>query len=146
MTAKDYFEEMKAKMQAIDFLVRRIREAEDDLTAIGGFDYTKPVVQSSPKNVMEEKVIELEDLLAELVAQKKQYQREYFKMERRLMQLSNAKFGQVIRLRFFGKKNRIALWGWVAEEMGYSEIRVKELYRDAMKEFEERFLQFDKTG
>lgn len=140
MTAKEYFEEIKSKQQAIDLLSRQIREAEDDLTAIGGFDYTKPVVQSSPKNVMEEKVIELEDLLAELVAQKKQYQREYFKMERRLMQLSNAKFGQVIRLRFFGKKNRIALWGWVAEEMGYSEIRVKELYRDAMREFEERFL------
>lgn len=140
MTAKEYFEEIKAKRQAIEFLTRRIQEAEADLTAVGGFDYAKPVVQHSPKNPMEEKVIELADMLEELVQNKKQYQRECFEMERRLTQLSQASFGQVIRLRFFGKKDRIALWGWVAVEMGYSEDWVKHLFKDAMAEFEERFL------
>lgn len=140
MTAKEYFEEIKSKQQAIDLLSRRIREAEADLTAIGGFDYSKPVVQSSPKNAMEEKVVALEDMLADLVQAKKEYQEDYFKMERMLTQLSQASFGQVIRLRFFGKRDRIALWGWVAEEMGYSEDWTKHLFRGAMAEFEKRFL------
>ena len=141
MTAKEYFEEIKSKQQAIDLLSRRIREAEADLTAIGGFDYSKPVVQSSPKNAMEEKVVALEDMLADLVRTKKEYQEDYFKMERMLTQLSQASFGQVIRLRFFGRKDHIALWGWVADEMGYSEDWVKHLFKDAMTEFEKRFLQ-----
>ena len=140
MTAKEYFEEIKAKMQALDFLTRRIKEAEDALTAIGGFDYSKDRVQTTPKNTMEDKIIQLEDMLSDLVDQKHEYQKAYFEMERRLTQLSQASFAQVIRLRFFGKRDRIALWGWVAEEMGYSEDWTKHLFRDAMAEFEKRFL------
>lgn len=141
MTAKEYFENIKCKAQAIDTMEIRLKELEWDMTAVGGFDYDKPRVQTSPKNTTEEKIIKATDAFNELLQLKKEYLEDYKEMEIRLSQLSKAACAQAIRLRYFGKKRKETRWGWVAEEMGYSEDHAKHLFREGMEEFEQRFLQ-----
>lgn len=141
MTAKEYFENIKCKAQAIDVLEEKLKELELDMTAIGGFDYSKPVVQTSPTNAMEEKILRATDAFNELLQLKKEYIEDYKEMEIRLSKLSKASCAQAIRLRYFGKKRKETRWGWVAEEMGYSEDRAKHLFREGMDEFEELFLK-----
>lgn len=139
MTAKEYFERIKGIKIEIGKLDQRIREETDDLAAIGGFDYTRPVVQSSPRNAMEEKVIRLRTSIEKLIDLKNEWLKEYEAAERQLRKLSKAEYGQVIRLRYLTKIRR-PKWGWVAEEMEISEVYARKIHQKALEEFEQKFL------
>lgn len=139
MTAKEYFERIKSIKIGIAKLEQRIREETDDLTAIGGFDYSRPVVQSSPRNAMEEKVLRLHTSIEKLVDLKNEWIKEYEAAERQLRKLSKAEYGQVIRLRYLTKIRR-PKWGWVAEEMEISEVYARKIHQKALEEFEKKFL------
>ena len=141
MTAKAYFNRIKALMDNCDSLKHQVEELNADLTAIGGFDYSKPIVQTSPRNTTEDKILKLYDLISQYTDAIESCQAEIMAAESKLVCLSRPEYAKVIRLRFFGKKGKIALWGWVAEELGYSEGRTKHIFSEAMNEFEKLFLK-----
>lgn len=139
MTAKEYFERIKGIKHEIAKLDQRIKEEMDDLTAIGGFDYSKDRVQATPKNTLEEKVIRLHSSIEKLIDLKQEWLKEYETAERQLRTLSKAEYGQVIQLRYLTKTRR-PKWGWIAEEMEISEVYARKIHQKALEEFEQKYL------
>lgn len=137
MTGKEYFLHIKSLIDERESICRYIAELQADASAVGGFDYAKPSVQTSPRNAMEEKVIKLADQaakfndLAELISE------EVLEAEERLSQLSRPECAQAIRYRFIFRK-RI---GWIADEIGYTERQTKRIIAEGLREFEKRWLK-----
>ena len=138
MTAKEYFMHIAQVAQSRRYLARTIEELRTESSAIGGFDYAKPVVQTSPHNTLEDKAIRLVEAIDEYEKVSVQYAKEILEAEERVAQLSRPIYSRVIRLRYF---NGMHSWGWVADELGYSEIQAKRLLYSACAEFEDKFLQ-----
>lgn len=138
MTAKEYFMHIAQVAQSRRYLARSIEELRAESSAIGGFDYAKPVVQTSPHNTLEDKAIRLVEAIDEYEKVSVQYAKEILEAEERVAQLSRPIYSRVIRLRYF---NGMHSCGWVADELGYSEIQAKRLLYSACAEFEDKFLQ-----
>ena len=136
MTGKEYFLHIKSLLDERDSLIRLVNELAADATAIGGFDYAKPVVQSSPKNVTEEKIIEIADTMAKLNCEIERSSAEVLEAEKRLTHLSRPEYAQVIRFRYIHRKRK----GWIADEMHTSERNVERLLSKGLKQFESMFL------
>ena len=67
MTGKEYFNDIRAKIDEIDNLKRRIEELEELSTSLGGFNYDEPrVMGGMPKNKYEDKAIMLAELSQKL--------------------------------------------------------------------------------
>lgn len=136
MTGREYFLRIRAKIDERESLKRLIDELLADASAVGGFDYSKPIVQSSPKNVMEMKIIELADTIEYYEKVVKKCSDEIIEAEERLSELSRPEYAEAIRYRFIYRKRR----GWIADEMGYSEKHIERCIYKGLTEFERRWL------
>ena len=139
MTGKEYFIGIRNARDAQNSLARQVEELRAMAEAVGGFDYDKPNVQSTPGNVQEDKVIKLVDTLREYEEAVVKFSSMVLEAENRIAELSRSEYGTVIRMRYLDKKHHT--WGWISEELGYSEQRIKEVHAEAMDEFERRFLK-----
>lgn len=139
MTGKEYFIKIRNARDAQNSLSRQVEELRAMAEAIGGFDYAKPNVQSSPTNATEERIVRLVDTLKEYEAAVIKFSSMVLEAEARLSELSRSEYVEVIRLRYLDKKHHT--WGWISEEMGYTEQRIREIHGEALDEFERRYLK-----
>lgn len=139
MTGKEYFIKIRNARDAQNSLARQVEELRAMAEAIGGFDYAKPNVQSSPTNATEERIVKLVDTLKEYEEAVIRCSQMILEAEQRISELSRTEYAQIVRLRYMDKKHHT--WGWISEELGYSEIRIKEIHAEALDEFERRFLK-----
>ena len=137
MTGKQYFLHIKCLIDEKESIRKYISDLEEDASAVGGFDYSKPMVQTSPRNTMEEKIIKLADQTARFHTLVEIISEEVWEAEERLSQLSRPECAQAIRYRFIFRK-RI---GWIADEIGYTERQTKRIISDGLSEFEKRWLK-----
>jgi DNA-directed RNA polymerase sigma subunit (sigma70/sigma32) len=139
MTGKEYFIKIRNARDTQNSLARQVEELRAMTEAIGGFDYAKPNVQSSPTNATEERIVKLVDTLKEYEEAVIRCSQMILEAEQRISELSRTEYAQIVRLRYMDKKHHT--WGWISEELGYSEIRIKEIHAEALDEFERRFLK-----
>ena len=137
MTGEQYFEHIASIIESRKNLARTIENLRDEATAIGGFDYSRDRVQTTPKNTMEEKVVRLADTIDKYEKTARKYADKVLEAEIRISELSKPEYGKVIRLRYLCGRHT---WGWIADEMGYSEDGAKRICKKSLKEFEERWL------
>lgn len=135
MTGSEYFNEIRAVIDTKARLAQHIQDLKADATAIGGFDYAKPIVQTSPSNTMENKVMRLVDVVAEYEEVTVRCYERIREAEERLMTL-RPEYAQAIRYRYIDRKRL----GWIADELGYTERQIKRFIRDGLREFEEKWL------
>ena len=139
MTGKEYFIKIRNARDTQNSLARQVEELRAMAEAIGGFDYAKPNVQSSPTNATEERIVRLVDTLKEYEAAVIKFSSMVLEAEARLSELSRSEYVEVIRFRYMDKKHHT--WGWISEEMGYTEQRIREIHGEALDEFERRYLK-----
>jgi len=140
MRGKEYFESIRLKKNSIAYLERRMEELREMSTSLGKFGYDEPQVQTShDKNHYEKMIVELVDLAKQYEELRQECAKEMAVADIRLMQMSKLEYAEVIRKRFMD--NRRHSWGWIAEEMGFSEDRVKHICGEALTEFERRWLE-----
>lgn len=140
MRGKEYFESIRLKKNSIAYLERRMEELREMSTSLGKFGYDEPQVQTShDKNHYEKMIVELVDLAKQYEELRQECAKEMAIADIRLMQMSKHEYAEVIRKRFMD--NRRHSWGWIAEEMGFSEDRVKHICGEALTEFERRWLE-----
>ena len=138
MTAKEYFNLIAGYRDSIEHLKKHIETLREGATAIGGFDYAKPIVQSTPKNVTEDKIIDIADAALKCADMMALWSKRILEADELINQLSRYEYGKIIRLRYLDDRRHS--WGWIAEEMGYTEQRVKDIHTEALREFEAKFL------
>lgn len=139
MTGKEYFISIRNKIDIVKHMARRIDEMRAMSTAIGGFDYSKPDVQTFPeKNITEDRVIELADLILKMEEMRAIREAAIREAYERIETLSRNEYTRVLLLRYLGEIKHS--YGWIADEMGYTEDWVKHLHAEALSEFEERYL------
>lgn len=140
MRGKEYFESIRLKKNSIAYLEQRMEELREMSTSLGKFGYDEPQVQTShDKNHYEKMIVELVDLAKQYEELRQECAKEMAVADIRLMQMSKLEYAEVIRKRFMD--NRRHSWGWIAEEMGFSEDRVKHICGEALTEFERRWLE-----
>lgn len=140
MTGKEYFNDIRAKIDEIDNLKRRIEELEELSTSLGGFNYDEPrVMGGQPKNKYEDKAIMLAELSQKLSDAMIECVKAKAECDLRLLQMSDRRYAKVLRLRYLEAKRHS--WGWIADEMNYNEDHVRHLIGEALIDFEKRFLQ-----
>lgn len=139
MTGREYFFMIADYRDAVVNMKKLLDELRDDATAIGGFDYAKPIVQSTPKNITEEKIIKIADISYEFADKIAEWSRQILEAEKRLVLLSRPDYARILRMRYLDTRRHS--WGWIAEEMGYDEDYVKKLHGKALEEFEGKFLK-----
>ena len=138
MTGREYFERIRIMIDEKNALRREVDELTAMATAIGGFDYSKPDIQSTPGNVTEERIIKLADATALYADAISRLTDMIIEADHRLCGLSRSEYARVIRLRHLDAVRH--RWGWIADEMGYAEQTAKNLSRDALTEFEKKYL------
>ena len=139
MTAKEYFNTIAVYRDSIERLMKHLDYLREGATAIGGFDYSKPQVQSAPKNVTEDKIIKIADAALKVSDLMARYSGMILEAEERLAQLSRYEYSKIISYRFLDTKRHSM--GWIAEQLGYDEVYTRRLYGEALDEFEEKFLK-----
>ena len=139
MTGKEYFVGIRNARDAQNSLARQVEELRAMAETIGGFDYAKPNVQSTPGNVTEDKIIRLADTLREYEEAVMVFSQKIIEAENRIAELSRSEYGKVIRMKYLDKKHHT--WGWISEELGYSEQTARRIHAEALDEFERRFLK-----
>lgn len=139
MTGKKYFEELRLKINSLHYLEGRIEELREMSTSLGKFGYDEPQVQvTHDKNHYEKWIVELVDLSTQYESLRQECVKAMAEADLRLMQMSKDEYARVLRWRFLDKKRHS--WGWIADEMGFSEDRVKHICGDALTEFERKWL------
>lgn len=138
MTGKQYFVKIANAMRSMEALERKIKELKESATLIKSFDYSKEKVQTSPQNIQEEKIIKIIDIIREYDAQIAQYAESVLDAERKLATLSRTEYAEVIRLRHLQKEK--LSWEDLSYQLGYESEGARTLYRNALTEFEERYL------
>lgn len=139
MTGREYFEDLRLKKNSLSYLERRIAELREMSTSFGKFAYDDPVVQTShDANHYEQMIAELVDLSAEYEKMRQECAKACAIADVRLMQMTKDEYARVLRWRFLEKKRHS--WGWISDEMGFSEDRVKHMCGEALEEFERRWL------
>lgn len=140
MTGKEYFEGIGVKVVALDRLLEKINELREEATSLGGFAYDEPIVQGgSSHNHYEGAIDTLADLERQYVLDKAAIEEEIKQAYSALETLSKREYYKVLDLRYLRKKRHN--WGWIAEEMGYSEDWVRHLCGEALSEFERLYLK-----
>lgn len=143
MTGKQYFVKIANAMRSMEALERKIKELKESATLIKSFDYSKEKVQTSPQNIQEEKIIKIIDIIREYDAQIAQYAESVLDAERKLATLSRTEYAEVIRLRHLQKEK--LSWEDLSYQLGYESEGARTLYRNALTEFEEKYLDVN-TG
>lgn len=138
MTGKQYFVKIANAMRSMEALERKIKELKESATLIKSFDYSKEKVQTSPQNIQEEKIIKIIDIIREYDAQIAQYAEFVLDAERKLATLSRTEYAEVIRLRHLQKEK--LSWEDLSYQLGYESEGARTLYRNALTEFEEKYL------
>ena len=139
MTGKQYFIKIANAMKSMEALERKIKELKESATLIRSFDYTKERVQTSPQNVQEEKIIKIIDIIKEYDDQITKYATAILDAEKKLATLSRTEYADVIRLRHLHKEK--LSWEELSYQLGYESEGARTLYRNALTEFEEKYLQ-----
>lgn len=73
MTAKEYFNNVRNAIYGRKNLKRNLSDLEAKLPTIGSFDYGKDRVQTSPRNVHEERICDYVDSQAKYMALMQEY-------------------------------------------------------------------------
>lgn len=138
MTGKEYFENIKKTIDKRRSLNRHLSDLRANLTAVGGFDYSKDRVQSSPKNTQEEKIIKLLDAQAQYYEMIADCSQMIMEAEERLSELSAPEYAEVIRMYYL--ENKHYTYEIIGEKMRYSTSWVKQLMSKGLEEFEIKWL------
>ena len=138
MTGKEYFIHVRNVREAKESLAKHVDELRAMAEAIGGFDYAKPNIQSTPGNVTENRIIKLVDVLKKYEDVTIEWANLSLEAESRISHLSRTEYADVIRYRYLDAKRHS--WGWIAEEMGYSGQRTRSIHGEALEEFERKYL------
>lgn len=138
MTAKEYFNRIRNAIYGRRSLHKHLSDLEANLTAIGGMDYSRDRVQTSPKNTQEEKICEYIDTQNKYLKMMNQYANEILEAEERLNGLSKSEYSEI--LRYLHMNGQRLSYFEISKRMGYSEDRIKHLVSEAYTEFEERWL------
>jgi len=138
MKGKEYFIKVRNALESKEALVKHIKDLSEEMTVIGSFDYSKLRVKSTPKNIQEERIIklsEMKDKYAKAIAKNAEL---VLEAENRISQLSRSQYAQVLRFRYLDGEYHC--WEWIGMEMGYTSDATRRLHREALTEFEEKFL------
>lgn len=140
-TAKEYLSEISKFCYLKNNLMRKMNELECDKVSIGAIRYDKERVDTSPQNVQDEKIIRLIELQDEYNAQIQAYHEASMARVKQISQLSRPEYVKILALRFVDlhPTGRIHSLAWIADELGYSEDRIRHMYSEALDEFSEKF-------
>jgi hypothetical protein len=138
MTAKEYFNKIRNAICGRRSLHKHLSDLEANLTAVGGFDYSKDRVQTSPRNTQEEKICEYIDTQNKYLKMMNLYANDILEAEERLNRLSKSEYAEI--LRYLHMNGQRLSYYEISKRMEYSEDRIKHLVSEAYTEFEERWL------
>ena len=133
MTGKKYLKSIQKHKQQ---LVHKKQRLEDLYNAVGltGIDYSKDLIQTSPKNSFEEKLVEIADLNREILGDIVSLENQISEAEKRIYMLDNDKHCEILYKRYIDIKSLEQ----ISVEMGYSFDRVRHLHAEAINEFDNR--------
>ena len=138
MKGKEYFIKVRNAKESREALARHIEDLRDEMTVIGSFDYSKLKVKSTPKNLQEERIIKLSEIISKYEKAIAKNAELVLEAEERIKELSRSQYAQVLRYRYLD--NEYHCWEWIGMEMGYAADAARRLHREALTEFEEKFL------
>lgn len=117
--AKRFLYSVRDEVKEIKELQLRIEELESQAMSVEGISYDRVHVQTSPQDVMSEKVAELYDYQNDLMKKVNTLNRKRRKAQRMINRLDDSKERQVLDL-FFLSNDRMSMED-VGRIMGYSE-------------------------
>ena len=137
MTAKEYLREIRKYRNSKRRLQRKIKELNEDLYTIGGFDYSRDRVQNdTPKDLISDKVMRLIDLQRKYERSVIVYNEELALRENQIMSLDKESHREIlgaIYLDYMSLKD-------AAYELGYSYHRACHIHGDALQVFAKKYL------
>lgn len=140
MTGREYFEKIRNLIDVKESLKRRKDELEAALTAIGGIRYDKEDIQMSIANDrMADKVIELADLTVEYTESLIRVNEAVIEADRRLSDMQSSTCARILRMKYLMDSRHS--FGWIGDELGYTERQIKRLHKKGIEEFERSFLK-----
>lgn len=138
MTGKDYFILVRNAKESRKALANHISDLREEMTVIGSFDYSKTKVDSSPKNMQEERIIRLSEMIDKYEEEIAKDAKLVLEAETRIKTLSRSQYAQVLRYRYLDDEYRC--WEWIGMTMGYAADAARRIHREALTEFEEKYL------
>ena len=137
MTAKEYLKEIRVYARAIQRMKRRIKEMDEDLYTIGGFDYSRDRVQNQvPGDLLSDKVIRLIELQKKYMKTVDAYYAGLIERERQIMDLPKPSHRQILVTLYVDGMSLSE----AANEMGLSYYRACHVHGEALMEFSKKFL------
>lgn len=97
MTAKEYL----GQIRLADIKIRQLQDRLDSMKSLGGaIQYDKPLVQSTPANIQEEKLITLIDMEREIEEEKTRQEDLKNKITLEIQRLTNKQYIQILYYRY----------------------------------------------
>ena len=138
MTAKEYFNNVRNAIYGRKNLKRNLSDLEAKLPTIGSFDYGKDRVQTSPRNVHEERICDYVDSQTKYMQLMQEYTELILEAEERLKKMSRADYSEILRCLYMGEYRMT--YAEIGDHMGLVEGHVRNLASEAYTEFEEAWL------
>lgn len=138
MTATEYFNKLLGYEEHRRELLERVNELELLATSTGAIRTDKERVKSSPSNKQEDLIIQLADMAKTYSQALHKANVMWMEADERISKLDKYERRMVLRYRYMASKPK--RMQWIADEMGYSVDRIKHIHREALEEFERRFL------
>lgn len=138
MTTKDYFYQVQNAIRSRKNLQKLLPDLDEQMSAIGSFEYDKEKVQTTPQNARELKVCEYIDIKTKYIEQINRCARLIIEAEERLNGMSKPEYAEILRLQYMSETR--AVYSEIAQIMDYSEDYVRRINTEASREFEEKYL------
>ena len=132
MTAREYLLQIRNAEIAIRQMVERL----DSMKSLGGaIQYDKPLVQSTPENIQEEKLIELIDMEREIWGKKADLEILKSKITLEIQELTNAQYVRILYYKYvLGMRTEE-----IAVVMNYQYSSVRKILQRARRSFGEKY-------
>jgi hypothetical protein len=138
VTAKEYFNNVRNAIYGRKNLKRNLSDLETKLPTIGSFDYGKDRVQTSPRNVHEERICDYVDSQTKYMKLMQEYTELILEAEERLKQMSRSDYSEILRCLYMGEYRMT--YAEVGDQLGYAEATIRNLVSEAYTEFEQLWL------
>ena len=132
MTAKEYL----GQIRLADIKIRQLEERLDSMKSLGGaIQYDKPLVQSTPENVTEDRLIEVIDMEREISVEKIRLEKLKNKITLEIQKLTDPRYVQALYYRYVLRMNPEE----ISVVMKYEYNSVRRIVRYARKAFAEMY-------
>ena len=136
MSAKQEFREVRSIRLEIMELERSRESILSTLTG-HAIRYDSDKVQVSPSDMMPEVIAKVEGIDKKLTKYREKLRKKYSRCIDCIQKIEKSDYRRLLMLRYLDEQPHS--WGWIAEQMGYSEDWIKHLHGDALRMADERW-------